>query len=167
MINAEIKTLVNSFKLIRNPDGPGASAPDLSPVYHIFPCLIYLIKLSDHLMYWIKQSIYYWIHFLVPVLILHNLYIGTKNSFRFRWKLLFQVKLLHSQFINLDHLSHLITFRNAWNESDRVYRSLSTHLKHFHTPGIISNSLYMLIFVKNTLILPENSFKNTFWSKIT
>ena len=32
MINSEIKTLVNSLKLIGNPDGPGASAPDLSPV---------------------------------------------------------------------------------------------------------------------------------------
>ena len=32
LINAEIKTLVNSLKLIGNPDGPGASAPDLSPV---------------------------------------------------------------------------------------------------------------------------------------
>ena len=32
LINAEIKTLVNSLKLIGNSDGPGASAPDLSPV---------------------------------------------------------------------------------------------------------------------------------------
>ena len=35
LINAEIKTLVNSLKLIGNPDGPGASAPDLSPVNNI------------------------------------------------------------------------------------------------------------------------------------
>ena len=33
LINAEMKTLVNSLELIGNPDGPGASAPDLSPVF--------------------------------------------------------------------------------------------------------------------------------------
>ena len=38
MINAEIKTLVNSLKLIGNSDGPGASAPDLSPV-HLYGCV--------------------------------------------------------------------------------------------------------------------------------
>ena len=32
LINATEKTLVNSLKLIGNPDGPGAPAPDLSPV---------------------------------------------------------------------------------------------------------------------------------------
>ena len=32
-----MKTLVNSLKLIGNPDGPGASAPDLSPVF-IYTC---------------------------------------------------------------------------------------------------------------------------------
>ena len=48
MINAEIKTLVNSLKLIGNPDGPGASAPDLSPV------CIYGFKIGKNSLKYVK-----------------------------------------------------------------------------------------------------------------
>ena len=46
LINSEIETLVNSLKLIGNPDGPGASAPDLSPV-QVYRFFRYSIEIKD------------------------------------------------------------------------------------------------------------------------